>query len=122
MQAFDSRILGPGHFVENVLKQAEGEEAVKSKIRRNGLSLESLGRRVAEKMGVEADSLYKRGRANGLSKAKSAFIYLGVEYLGRTGLEMARLVKVSPGAASRARARAASLFRPGEVEDWLNVN
>lgn len=121
-QAYDSRILGPGQFVENVLKQAEGEEAVKAKIRRDGLSLESLGQRVAEKMGVEADLLFKRGRANGLSKAKSVFIYLGVEFLERTGLEMARLVKVSPGAASRARARVASLFRPREVEDLLNVN
>ena len=112
----DERILGSGGFVESVLKETEGREFLRERVRRKVLSLDLLVKRVAEQTGLGTESLLMKGRTSPVSRAKAILVFLGTEYLGKTGQEMALATKMSVQAASKARFRGKGLLTNREIE------
>lgn len=121
-EAYDSRILGSGDFVESVLKQAEKEMELEYELKRKGVGISDVAKKIAAEEGVDESDLYRRGRTEGVSRAKARLIHIGVEYLGRTNREMALLTRMSDPSASDARRKGADLFRGIEVGRWLLPN
>jgi putative transposase len=98
--AYDDRILGSGHFVEAVLKEAEKESLVKL-----NLSIEDLTEKVAKAMKVDKRDLLRKGRRLPVSEAKALLIYLGTSYKGLSCKSMAEMTGMSVQAASKAKER-----------------
>jgi hypothetical protein len=121
-EAYDSRILGSGEFVQEIMKAVEVEETVQDRLRKKGITLNQVAERVAEEAQVSKDILFKRDRTARVSKAKALFIHIGVEYLGRTNREMALMTKMGDGAATRARQRGDVIFPASGLASWLEVN
>lgn len=101
-QVYDERILGNGEFVGQVLKMAEEKEEEQSVWLRSGITIEDVLNAVSIKGGVDQEQLTTKGRTEKASAAKAMLIFVGIEYLGKRGAEMARLTKMSPAAASKA--------------------
>jgi REP element-mobilizing transposase RayT len=107
----DRRILGDSEFVKQVWDEVEKQEDVQRALKRKGIGLRGLARRVAEAYAVTEKSLFSRDRSKPVSAAKASFIHAAAEYLGRTLKEMARLTRMSEPAASKAKRRGASSSR-----------
>ncbi|MBL8024173.1 MAG: transposase [Elusimicrobia bacterium] len=121
-EAYDERVLGSGGFVETVLKGVEGDDRRRAEYRRQDLTIETLAERVASEEGINATSLFERGRQDAVSRGKALLIYLGVEYLGMASREMAKLTQMSDPAASKARARGALLWETSGLKEQPKVN
>lgn len=98
--SFDDRILGPGDFVESVLKEAEKGAGPSLK-----LTTLQIAERVAGATGVSLDDLLRKGRREEVSRAKAILIYLGTRYKSESGKAMGELTGMSLQAASRAKIR-----------------
>jgi REP-associated tyrosine transposase len=90
----DDRILGDGVFVEKMLKKAEENMYRKEKMKHQGWDLDKLAEYICDKMAIKMESLYKRGRLNGVSYARGMLAYWGVEELGFKGIDVARFLGV----------------------------
>jgi putative transposase len=101
----DPRVLGENDFVSKVLQQAEKEDQLRQILKRRKISIRQLAAHIAKAYGIEERHLFERGRQAAVSTAKAGLIYVGVQWLGKTSLEMARLTRMSAQAASRARIR-----------------
>jgi REP element-mobilizing transposase RayT len=121
-EAYDSRILGTGSFVEKVLKTVEDSAAAEPRMLKRGIDVKQVAERIAQQRGIERRYLFQKNRTDAVSQAKALLIHVGVEYLGKSNREMALLTKMSDPAASRARERGEVIFRGSEWEDWLQVN
>lgn len=121
-EAFDSRILGSGTFVQDILKAVETSETVQDVLQKKGVTLDQVAERVAVEFGLSKDLLFQRDRTARVSKAKALFIHIGVEFLGKTNREMAMKTKMGDGAATRARHRGVSLLPTSSFVSWLEVN
>jgi hypothetical protein len=108
--------------VEDVLKLAEKQSEIQVELRRKGIGLREVARRIAEEEGMQEADLYKRGRTDTLSRAKAKLIHIGVEYLGRSNREMASLTRMSDPSASNARVRAAKFLEGTDLRKWLCTN
>ncbi|MBP9127542.1 MAG: transposase [Elusimicrobia bacterium] len=121
-EAYDSRILGSGEFVEGVLRRAEKEMELEYELKRKGVGIQDIAKKIAKEEGVDEADLYRRVRTEAVSRAKARLIHVGVEYLGRTNREMALLTRMSDPSASEARRKGAGYFRENEVAGWLLPN
>ena len=121
-EAFDSRILGSGNFVESIIKAVKTAETVQDRLRPKGVTLDQVAERVAEEFGLSKNQLFQKDRTARVSKAKSLFIHIGVEYLGQTNREMALMTKMGDGAATRARLRGSNLWSSSSLVPWLEIN
>jgi putative transposase len=97
----DARILGDGDFVSSVLKVAE-ETLVKSEqLKRAGWTLNSIIRRGCEITGIKPEDLYRKGRNNGVSRAKNLIAYWAVKELGIPGRALSKHLLISSQAISK---------------------
>ena len=111
----DPRVLGESHFVATVLQQSEQEETLRQAMKRRNLSVRQLALHIAKAYGVDERQLFERGRQSDVSAAKAGLIYAGVQWLGKTTLEMGSITRMSIQAASKARIRGA------QVEEKINL-
>jgi REP element-mobilizing transposase RayT len=88
----DERILGSSSFVEKVLQEAQAE----AKGRYASVDLPTLERRICEHFGMPARSLRGGGRSKAVSQARAVLCYTWVRYLGRSGRQLARELRVRP--------------------------
>ncbi|MBL8024341.1 MAG: transposase [Elusimicrobia bacterium] len=121
-EAYDSRILGSGDFVNDVLRLSEKKTELEYELKRKGVGITDVAKKIATEEGVEETDLYGRGRTRAISRAKARLIHIGVEYLGRTNREMALLTRMSDPSASDARRKGADLFRGKDIRPWLIPN
>lgn len=121
-EAYDSRILGSGDYVNDVLKMEEKQTELEYELRRKGIGISDVAKKVAAEEGVEESDLYHRGRNTAISRAKARLIQIGVDYLGQTNREMALLTRMSDPSASDARRKGAALNKGLNVRNWLLPN
>jgi methionine synthase I (cobalamin-dependent) len=74
--------------------KAWAKDSLWNRLRRRGLSLEVLARRVAKKARLDPKSLFIKGRIAPVSKAKAILIYTATEYLEKTIQEMAEMTEI----------------------------
>ena len=109
--ASDERILGDGDFVELVLREADEKLARRTKLRREGWTVERVVARASEVCGVEIDVIYGGSKARAASRARSLCSYWAVKELGMSAAAVASELGATRQAASIAARRGEELVR-----------
>jgi len=98
----DERILGGNDFVIKTLKQANERLEEKTRLRAVGPDLEDLIANAAAYFKVDIEDLRSATKERQISRARSVLCYLAVRKLAVSGAEVARALKISPSAVSKA--------------------
>jgi hypothetical protein len=116
----DSRILGRGHFVEEVLAGAERIARERIQLRRRLVDVEELLGFIGKELGVTREEILGGGRRREVSKARSIFCYVCLRRLGLTGRQLSEALQMSPGGVHFASVRGEALVREnGDLENSL---
>ena len=117
IEMYHSRVLGSGEFVEAVLERTENLR--KEKIKKIGLN--ELVRQIAKDRGIHEKELYQKTKRQKVSEGKAMLIYVGIEYLGKSNLEMANLTRMTGSPASRAKIRGEDLFKESKLGELVRA-
>jgi len=116
----DSRILGQGTFVEDVLARAARVARDRVQVRRRRADLEGLLEFIGKEMGVTREEVLGGARRRGISEARSVFCYVSLRRLGLTGRQVSEALQMSSGGVHIACARGEALVRQNaNLEDSL---
>ena len=115
----DERILGGARFVEEVLKQAEEDFEVRTRAAGKGISVEALAKRIAGHFGVDRDDLRSGTKTRKVVKARAFLCYHAVRKLGKTAVELAGDLNISPSAVSKSAVRGQALVREEKLDHIL---
>jgi len=107
----DERILGDSSFVMNILAQAEERLERRYAIRKAGITIATIERRVCDLLGLRVDQLYDRGRYKNLVEARSLFCYWARSDLGISGKDLSQRFSLSEPAISYAVRRGQGIAR-----------
>lgn len=112
----DERVLGSTSFIEEMVKEAEQQEAGKNK----QVSLDALIGRICADTGISKESMSGGGRSRAVTRARAVLAYTWIRHLGRSGHELAKTLGVTPQAlyASSGRIEADSVIRSEDLERW----
>ena len=101
-QIFDQRVLGDGEFVEQVLSEMDEQSKENLRIRRNGIDLSLLAKKVCNVDGVSVGELRSGSRRREIVNSRGVFSWLAVRELGYSGAEVARFLGVTTSCVTRA--------------------
>ena len=91
----DERVLGDSEFVESMLKVSDEALIRKEKLKLEDWNIEKITERACELSGVKAEEVFRRGRHNNVSQARSLIAYWGRKELGLSGSDVARYFGIS---------------------------
>jgi putative transposase len=116
----DERILGGSEFVERVLRQSEEEWERRSLLRRRGMDIKWLLKKVSGHFGVDPASLKSASKVPAIARARSVLCYLGVREIGLASVAVAKELGISQSAVSRSLARAPGIMEREQIRgEWL---
>jgi len=98
----DERILGDTSFVMNTLSHAEQRLERRYAVRKSGIDLSVVEKRVCNLYGLTPDSLYRQGRQKALAEAKGLFCFWAVRELGIPQAVLADRFSLTPPAITYA--------------------
>jgi REP element-mobilizing transposase RayT len=101
----DERILGSSPFVETLRAEAERAERQRLRLRARTPDLPTLLSKVARAAGLAPKALQGGGRSRALVRARDGLAYLWIEFLGRSGHDLARALALHPVSVYRAARR-----------------
>ncbi len=107
----DERVLGNSGFVESMLRISDESLARREKLRQQGWSIDKLAARASELLGIKKEDIFKRGKQNNISQARSLVAYWGKKELGLSGTELAEFFGITKQSVSEAVARGEQLVR-----------
>ena len=121
----DSRILGCGSFVEEVLAGAERLARERVQLRRKRVDVEQTLDFIGRELGVTREEIIGGGRRREISVARSAFCYVCLRRLGLTGRQLSEALRVSPAGVHLASVRGEVFVRENRefeksLESYLN--
>lgn len=105
----DERILGEGHFVEEVLRKAEEKLARRAEYESQGIGFDELIKLAAKQFSQEADDLLRPGKQPARVNGRSLLCFWAVRDLGMTASEVGRRIGLTQSAVSRAVQRGEKL-------------
>lgn len=100
---YDSRILGDGDFVGEMLKDADEKWEQQVKLLSKGWNLEKLSKRVEEEFKLEKGEILSGRRYRYLTLPKGVFCFLGSELLGYSLEDIGRYLRISKQAVFKAK-------------------
>jgi len=101
----DERILGDSDFVESVLDEQNERLERRYRIQMQGYDFDKIVDRVAKAFELKPEEVLSNVKQNMRVKARSVLCYWAVNELEMTGAAVARRLKMSKSAVSRAVAR-----------------
>ncbi len=101
----DERILGGTEFVEQMRKEIERSEHGPKGVSKRAVSLRAIIERVCQVERVRVESVDGGGRRAELCRVREGIAYLWVEWLGRSGRQLAVPLGVRPESVYRAARR-----------------
>jgi len=107
----DSRILGQGVFVEEVLAGAERTARERIRLKRRRVDVEGLVDFIGKEMGVTREESLGGGRRREISEARSVLCYVCLRRLGLTGRHLSEALQMSPGGVHSASVRGEAFVR-----------
>jgi hypothetical protein len=113
-EGWDTRILGNGEFVEQMLREQERVIQKRTLFRRRQLDLEELMDRVGKKFGVTRGEMVGGSQRQVISKARSLFCYFASREFGLTGRELSQRLNVTPAAIHYAVLRGENILNENE--------
>lgn len=102
----DERILGSGHFVQTILKEAEEKQLRQIKLKRSGRTIEQIIHEECKKGNVGQEELKRGNRRSSVCEVRIKIAQRSREELGLSGAEIARHLGVNTSSINRALARA----------------
>ena len=99
--AADTRILGSGAFVEQLLAEAARREKETLRLARKVVDLPTLEEQLRQKGGWAAGEVRSGARQKRVVRARRLFCQLAVKGLGYSGAEVARFLGVTTSAVNR---------------------
>lgn len=97
-EMYDERILGGGDFVEEVMDRVEGEGRLIKKIVR----MDEMVQRIISYYNITDEELLET-RDKKVREARKVFVYMGNKCIGKSLVEMGRMLGITKEAASIAR-------------------
>jgi len=107
----ESRILGGGSFVEEVLSGAERVARERVRLRRKYVDVEGLLDFIGKEMGITREEILGGGRRREISQARSVFCYVCLRRVGLTGRQLSEALRMSPGGIHSASVRGEAFVR-----------
>lgn len=107
----DERILGSGHFVTAIFKEAEEKQMLQLKLLRKGRTITDIILEVCKRNKVSVEEIKRGNKRRKASEARMTIARRSRNELGLSGAEIARHLGVNTSSINRALARA------GEVAD-----
>ena len=101
----DSRILGRGGFVEEVLAGAERLAGEREQLRKKRVDLGEVLGFIGREFGVRREEILGGGRRREISTARSVFCYVGLKELGLMGRRLSEALGVTPAGVHLASVR-----------------
>ena len=86
----DERILGDSDFVETLLSRSNERYACGYELKRRGVDLDWIAKRVADIYGLEPHTVLSKGKQQQKVKARGLFCFLAVRELGVSFRDLAR--------------------------------
>jgi len=117
-EAFDSRVLGSGEFVERL----QEKEALKDRMKAS-LPLSALVERVLSFFDLQPEEIYRPRKARFFAEIRGVVCYLGVRVYGYKGLEVGRRLCLGAAGVSIAARRGEVFLRenPGLKERLIST-
>jgi REP element-mobilizing transposase RayT len=112
----DERILGDSDFVDSVLKEQNERLERRYQIQMQGWDFDEIVDRVAKIFELKAEELLRETRQRKRVKARSVLCYWAVNELKLPGAAVARRLKISNSAVSRAFVRGEKIASDMELE------
>lgn len=101
-EEFDERILGAGHFVNTVLKEAEERQLRQIKHRRSGRTIQKIIEEECRKQGISPKELTGGSKRRKVAGTRSLIALRSRDELGLSSAEIARHVGVSTSGVTRS--------------------
>jgi hypothetical protein len=116
----DSRILGGGWFVEEVLAGVDRLALEREQLRKKRVDVEGVLDFIGREFGVRREEILGGGRRREISRARSVFCYVCLKELGLTGRRLSEVLGVTPAGVHLASVRGeAFMMRDGKFEKSL---
>jgi REP element-mobilizing transposase RayT len=112
----DERILGDSDFVDSVLKEQNERLERRYRIQMQGYDFDKIADRVAKIFELKSEELLSKTRRRKRVKARSVLCYWAVNELKLPGAAVARRLKISNSAVSRAFVRGERIASDMELE------
>ncbi|MDD2316169.1 MAG: transposase [Desulfobacterales bacterium] len=112
----DERILGDSDFVESVLKSAEEALEEKYELKTRGVDFDRVVCRVAEVMDMSPEQVTALGKSPQTVKARALLCFWAHRKLGVSTVEIAKKLRISQPAVSRAAKRGERLEKEKQFE------
>jgi REP element-mobilizing transposase RayT len=114
--AADERILGGTSFVEQLLREVESEAGRRLSPKLKEVDTKALIRKVCQAERLTPGVLLGGGRRKEICRAREGLAYLWVEYLGRSGRQIAQELGIRPESVYKAARRGRN-----EQERWKRL-
>jgi REP element-mobilizing transposase RayT len=101
-QVADQRVLGGGEFVEQVLSEMDDLSKKNLRIKREGIDLPSLSKKICDVDCISVGELRSGSRRREIVNSRAVFSWLAVRELGYSGAEVARFLGVTTSCVTRA--------------------
>lgn len=112
----DARILGNDDFVTAVLAEAREKRSRQYAIKRRGVDLKTVERRISSLLDIDRDDIYSKGRRKTQVLARSLLCYWAVKELGMSCTEMAVLLGMSQPGVGYAVGRGERIAKENRFE------
>ena len=109
MSLYDSRILGSPEFVKEVLTKAELLE--NNNKPETYISIHELIEKVSNYYKISTEDLFKKNQQKSVSLARCIICHIEINYLGRSGSVVGKMMKIKPYSAIRCANRGSELYK-----------
>lgn len=117
-EAFDSRVLGSGEFVERLQEKEELKDIIKA-----SLPLSALVERVSSFFDLQPDEICRPRKVRFFAEIRGVVCYLGVRVFGYKGLEIGKMLCLGAAGVSIAARRGEVFLKenPGLKEKIISI-
>ena len=99
----DDRILGPGEFVEGVLKNEEQKDKTIKEIKKLGEN--KLKDKIESYYKITEEELTGKSQKRKITQARGVLSYIAIKYAGKNGSQLAKILNVSSSGIARMYTR-----------------
>jgi len=104
-------VIGDPEFVRGALRKFDEKRLRLMRYQKEGWTLKRLHQCLAERIGIDQDTLLLRGRSNERSEIRKLFAYIAVRQLGFTATQAGRYLGISTSAVSQSMQNGKTLLK-----------
>jgi REP element-mobilizing transposase RayT len=118
----DERILGDSDFVQSVLSAQDEQLEARYRLEAQGYNFSYALSRVAQLSGLDTEQIIRPGKQPLRLYARSLLCHWAIHGIGMTAVAVAKLLKITPSAVTRAGYRGEAIAATNNLELVENYN